>query len=214
MTNITPLPFRGDLIDYLKLHGQGIEVLWRDGEAYIPIKPICDLLGLAYQPQHRKLTGAESDAVVTMMVTTGRDGKQYEMLCIAYPDFMMWLGNISASRVKPEAREAVLATRNEIKMVIATHYQHRLFGEIAELSYALEKLRMEAIKRKPIRATIIRAVELGWNFEKLWRSGSNSRPKLVAEIKVCLGMGVINMPPHGTPFHLAALAQLDMFGEM
>ena len=69
MTNVIPLPFQGDLIDYLKLNGREIAWLWRDGEAFIPVRPICEILGLAYQPQHRKLQGPESRACVTMMVT-------------------------------------------------------------------------------------------------------------------------------------------------
>ncbi|MBA4783652.1 MAG: hypothetical protein H2045_10600 [Rhizobiales bacterium] len=128
MTQDTHLPLAGDIIDYIKLNGQELEWLWRDGEAFIPIRPICEILGLSYPAQYRKLTGAESDARVAFKATTGADKKQYEMLCIAYPDFMMWLGNISPSRVKPEARAAMNTTRRGSKLLLANHYKQRLFG--------------------------------------------------------------------------------------
>ncbi|WP_297773080.1 hypothetical protein, partial [uncultured Roseovarius sp.] len=69
MNNVTPLPFKGDLIDYLNLNGKTLEWLWRDHEAYIPIRPICELLDLAYQPQHRKLSAPENGAWGTVIVS-------------------------------------------------------------------------------------------------------------------------------------------------
>lgn len=47
MTTVIPLPFQGDLIDYLKLNGREIAWLWRDGEAFIPARPICEIMGLS-----------------------------------------------------------------------------------------------------------------------------------------------------------------------
>ncbi|WP_300535618.1 phage antirepressor N-terminal domain-containing protein, partial [uncultured Mameliella sp.] len=140
---VTPIPFRGDIIDYLNAGGARIEWLWRDRQAFIPVRPVCDRLGLAYQPQHRKLTAPETEATVTMKVTVGADGKQREMLHLAYEDFLMWLGNITPSRVKPEARDALRRTRIEIREVLATHYRERLFGEVAAVQMTISTFEAE-----------------------------------------------------------------------
>lgn len=207
MTQDTQLPLAGDIIDFIKLNGQELEWLWRDGEAFIPVRPICEILGLSWQPQHRKLTGAESDACVTTMVTHDTINRRQEMLCIAYPDFMMWLGNISPSRVKPEARAAMNTTRREIKLLLASHYKSRLFGGMADLSHGLQKLKMEALKTRPSRGDVVMAVQFGWSFEQLWRSGSLSRPKWVILIKDCLALGLIDEAPKGTPFALGGVGR-------
>ncbi len=214
---VIPLPFKGDLIDYIKVHGREIAWLWRDGEAYIPAKPICDLLGLSWSRQRKVLTDAESGSVVALKATTGADGKTYQMLCVAYPDFMMWLAGITVSRVKEEAREAVRATRNEIKLLIANYYRQRIFGEMETRSDLLASLKMDALQRKPLRIRVLRAMELGWDFEKLYKSGSASRPKLVQTISDMLQLGLIQEAPAGTPFgklkpENTTSNQIDMFG--
>jgi len=254
-SNVIPLPFKGDLIDYIKLHGREIEWLWRDGEAYIPVKPICEILGLDWRSQRQKIVatqnalitarqavigtanvppvGALNTPTVTLkvivgdqnvpsaihkMMTTGADGKQYEMFCLAYPDFMMWLATISLSRVKPEARNAVVVMHDEIKLLLSNHYHERLLGEVTQYNVAVQKLMLDVTYRVPLRARVIDAVRIGWDFETLWRSGSASRPKLVSVIKDCLALGLIEEAPKGTPFAqfrpkvASDDSQIEMFG--
>lgn len=223
MTNVTPLPFKGDLIDYLKLNGREIEWLWRDGHAFIPVRPVCEILGINWKSQHRKLTGTESPAVVHIMRTTGADGKQYEMICLAYWEFMLWLGNIHPSRVKAEVREAFRQTRDEMAFVLANHFETRMFGEMAGRDMALWKLRSEWIGQRKIRGIIERAERdgLDWFALKAMK-GSMPQWMLVQEIREALMFGVIEEPPKGTPMHLQQPRpkakpvqddQLDMFAE-
>lgn len=119
MTNVIPLPFQGDLIDYLKLNGREIAWLWRDGEALIPARPICEILGLDWKSQHAKLVAPESRGRVALIKTPDARGRCQEMLCIAYADFLIWLATITPSRVKEDAREPLRKLRAEIKLVLA-----------------------------------------------------------------------------------------------
>lgn len=208
--NVMPLPFKGDLIDYLKFKGHRFEWLWRDGEAYIPAKPICELLGLAWQPQHRKLTDSETEYGITFMVTPDQRGSPQEHLCIAYPDFMMWLATITPSRVKPEARDAVRATRNEIKVLIANHYHDRLFGESRAATLQLQALVTDWVAMRPIRGKVVRAVDNGWTFEFLRQTTSYTKERLIAAIKEAIRIGAIAHAPAGTPLDGA---QLDLFSQ-
>lgn len=203
MTNVTPLPFKGDLIDYLKLKDREVEWLWRDGHAYIPVRPICDILGVNWKSQHRKLTSAESPATVHIMRTVAEDGKQREMICIAYWEFMLWLGNIHPSRVKDAVREAFRKTRDEMAFVLATHYEERLFGEVSGRDMAMWKLKAEWVKQRRIRGVIETVVRdgLDWFALKAMK-GSMPQWMLVQEIRDAMFFGVIEQPPKGSPMHL------------
>lgn len=213
MTTVIPLPFQGDLIDYLKLNGREIAWLWRDGEAFIPVRPICDILGLAYQPQHRKLQGPESRSRVTMMVTTGADGKRYEMLCLAYPDFLMWLATISPSRVKEEAREPLNRLLDEIKLVLAAHYHDRLLGESREAVTQLQAFLTDYVALKPIRVKVRDAVANGWTWQVLVQNTSYTQKRLVETIRDLMRIGAIPHGPEGTPLDGGDPRQLSLFAE-
>lgn len=83
------------------------------GEPFVPMKPVVEGMGLAWQAQHAKLTSGRFNSVITMIVTTGIDGKQYEMACLPLRKLAGWLMSIHASKVRPELRDGVMAYQNE-----------------------------------------------------------------------------------------------------
>ncbi|MBD1590177.1 phage antirepressor N-terminal domain-containing protein [Pseudomonas typographi] len=83
------------------------------GEPFVAMKPVVEGMGLAWQTQHRKLMAGRFASVITMMVTTGFDGKQYEMACLPLRKLPGWLMSIHASKVREELRENVIAYQNE-----------------------------------------------------------------------------------------------------
>ena len=61
----------------------GVDIVATSDELLIPIKPICDLLGINSQGQANKLKKHPLFCSVTnLSYATGADGKQYEMICI------------------------------------------------------------------------------------------------------------------------------------
>lgn len=80
-----------------------------DGQIFVPVKPICEALGVAHQVQQDVIKKHPIwGSVITLRVTTGGDGKQYEMLCIPLKYAFGWLMGIDARSVKPEAYESVI----------------------------------------------------------------------------------------------------------
>jgi len=72
-------------------------VMIEDGEKLIAIKPICDILGVAWEPQFRKLkSDPKFSSTVTLRVTVGADGKQREMATIPFKKVFGWLYSINA----------------------------------------------------------------------------------------------------------------------
>ncbi|MEE0906890.1 MAG: phage antirepressor N-terminal domain-containing protein [Muribaculaceae bacterium] len=93
------------------------------GDILIPIRPICDALGVAYQPQHRRLQEDEFlSSVVTLRVTTGADGKKYEMVCLPLQYVFGWLFTINPANVSEEARPAVKRYRLECYDALYNHF--------------------------------------------------------------------------------------------
>lgn len=86
----------------------------KDGEILVPIKPICTAIGIAFERQYTKLRDDETfKSVITLTVTTGADGKQYEMVCLPLMYVYLWLGSINPKNVSDEARPAVSRYRVE-----------------------------------------------------------------------------------------------------
>lgn len=85
----------------------------KGGEPFVPMKPVVEGMGLAWQAQHAKLTSGRFNSVITMIVTTGVDGKQYEMACLPLRKLPGWLMSIHSSKVRADLRDNVLAYQNE-----------------------------------------------------------------------------------------------------
>ncbi|WP_371915939.1 phage antirepressor N-terminal domain-containing protein [Pseudomonas sp. B19(2017)] len=85
----------------------------RDGQPFIPMKPVVEGMGLDWKSQHAKLQGSRFNAIMVMITTTGADGKQYEMACLPLRKLAGWLMSIHASKVRPELRDGVIDYQNE-----------------------------------------------------------------------------------------------------
>ena len=106
-----------------KINGVDIVTVVRDGEVFVPIKPVCNAIGIDVDAQRNKLNADESFNSVTAIITaTGADGKRYEMYCIRLRDVYGWLATINPGKVAPEAREAVARYRRECYDVLYEHF--------------------------------------------------------------------------------------------
>lgn len=63
------------------------------GKPMVSLRHACEAIGLATDSQRRKLR-SRSWAVVTQEVSTGSDGKSYEMTMIDRRTFTYWLGGL------------------------------------------------------------------------------------------------------------------------
>lgn len=80
----------------------------QNGQKLVPIKPICEALGIVPDTQKRKIESDEIlGSVATLSVATGADGKQYEMFCLPFKFVFGWLFTINPANVKEEAKESV-----------------------------------------------------------------------------------------------------------
>ena len=92
-----------------------------EGEVWVPLPPLCDALGLRAHGQAAKLK-AKPWATTQLICGVGADGKTREMVFLDLRSLPLWLATIEPSRVKPEAREALVAYQREAAEVLFKHF--------------------------------------------------------------------------------------------
>ncbi len=108
------LDFHGEVV-FLVAHPES-------GKPFIPVKPLCVQLGMAWQPQHRKLVSDDELWGCNHMVIPSPDGPQ-TMTCLPLENLNGWLFGIQASRVKPEFREKLRAYQKECFQVLDAYWR-------------------------------------------------------------------------------------------
>lgn len=98
-------------------------------EKLIPIKPICEALGIDYPSQFTKLKEHDFlSSTVVLSTMVGADGKDREMVCLPYEFIFGWLFTINPKNVKPEAQEAVAKYQIECYQALYNHFaEPRIF---------------------------------------------------------------------------------------
>lgn len=99
-----------------------VEVIGESGEPdiYIPVRPLCEFLGLNWSAQFRRI---QRDPVLvaqarSVAVTATEAGGHRDMLCLPLEFLHGWLFGVSATRVKPAFREAVIRYQREVYRVL------------------------------------------------------------------------------------------------
>ena len=137
----------------------------------VPIKPICEALGINYPSQYSKIKDDEdmgSSVVLSRMV--GADKREREMTCLPVEFIFGWLLTINPKNVKPEARESVSKYRMECFRILADHFlgaqdflkqkQEILDRENAELKRLKAEFSTAGKKIRKIQAKIDRTHEM------------------------------------------------------
>lgn len=92
-------------------------------EKRIAVKPICEALGVSFEPQFTKLkTDPILKSTVTLSVMVGADGKERKMQTIPLKYVFGWLFRIDSRNVKEDARESVLQYQNECYDVLYNYF--------------------------------------------------------------------------------------------
>lgn len=106
-----------------KINGVDIVTVDREGEIFVPIKPICEAIGIDVDAQRNKLNADEFFNSTTAIITAvAADDKEREMYCIRLRDVYGWLATINPGKVASDARAAVTRYRRECYDVLYAHF--------------------------------------------------------------------------------------------
>jgi len=101
-----------------------------DGGVYVPIRPLCDNLGVTLAGQRERINRDPvlSEMVTSVSVTLTQQAR--EMLCLPLNYIPGWLFGISADRVKPELRDKIIRYQKECFNVLSEAFvEGRLTAE-------------------------------------------------------------------------------------
>nr|DAY37169.1 MAG TPA: hypothetical protein [Caudoviricetes sp.] len=110
----------------VNFYGQTLLTLSHDGKHYVAMKPMCENIGLDWRGQRERVLRNEVlKSVVLMTRTTGRDGKEYSMLCLPLEYLNGWLFGVDVTRLKnPEARTALIRYQRECFKVLYDYWHN------------------------------------------------------------------------------------------
>lgn len=98
-------------------HNAELYIVEFEGQPYTAMRPIVENMGLDWKAQLVKIK-QRFNSVVGEITTTGKDGKQYQMLCLPLKKLFGWLMTISPNKVKPELRDNVVKYQEECDDVL------------------------------------------------------------------------------------------------
>lgn len=94
-------------------HGADLYVVEHNGQPYTPMKPIVEGMGLAWQPQHRKLAANQARWGITDLVIPSAGGAQ-AMTCAPLRKLPGWMSSVEVGKVKNlEVRARVVQYQDE-----------------------------------------------------------------------------------------------------
>ena len=110
-----------------RVNETNITIVQDGNEIFVPIRPICDALGVTFSRQRKKIMDDPIlGSVVALRATTGGDGKQYEMANLPLEYVFGWLFTINPDNVaSPEAAEAVIRYKRECYHALFSHFVKR-----------------------------------------------------------------------------------------
>lgn len=125
-------------------HGDNLYLVNFNGEPHVPMKPVVEGMGLAWQPQHEKLKTRFNKGITEIVIPT--KGGEQSMTCLAFRKFAGWLHTINVGKVRPELREKVARYQDECDDVL---YQYWTKGEVKN-----QRKKTTVDERTPLRDAV------------------------------------------------------------
>ena len=107
----------------IPFHGDTLLVLEdRLGDRFVALRPIVDALGLDWSAQYRRLLRDSVLAEGATTLATPSAGGDQTAVALSFSLFHGWLFTIDANRVKPEAKDKLLAYQMECYDVLHSYF--------------------------------------------------------------------------------------------
>ncbi len=163
-----------------------------EDQIYVPLRPICDYLGLSYAGQ-RERVGRDpvlSENVHQIRISRSvEEGSDQEMICLALKFLPGWLFGVSVNRIKEELREKIIRYQRESYDVLWEAFQEgRLTADtafddlLASDTPAAQAYKMASAIMKMARQQLMLEAQLGTHAAQL-----QDHEQRIEEIEATLG---------------------------
>ncbi len=148
-------------------------------QIFVPVKPICEAIGVAFQTQHLKLQEHPIlGPTVTLGVIVAADGKEREMVCLPLEFIFGWLFTINPRNVAEASRESVIRFQSECYHALYVHFAGSLQETIEQNKEELSLLRRIASLKEEEKSIKSRRIEAENSLAKLRDSRLDKNPLL------------------------------------
>ncbi len=136
---------------HVPFHDEEVLMIEHEGEPYVPVRPICERLGLSWSSQISKLNGSPErfNCVVINTVGGSGDGKNREMTCLPLRKLPAWLFSINANKVRADLKDDVIRYQNECDDVLWRHWSGELHGDMSRLQSQLAASHVHLLAQFP-----------------------------------------------------------------
>jgi hypothetical protein len=146
----------------------GVEIQVSDYEKkLVPIKPICDALGINYSGQYQKI---KNDTILSSTMwleqSVGADGKRREMVCLPLNFVYGWLFSINDQNVDPEIAPTVVKYKMECYEALEKYFtlKHEYHKERSQMIDNYTK-RMSVLDEESKSINRLKKQEKKWLIE-------------------------------------------------
>lgn len=139
-----------------------------DGKPSIIIKPIVDLLGIAWAPQFTKLSAARWACITLAVTQVPGDSQARQWVTVSMRGFVIWLAGIQEGRVREEAQETVIRYKEEAGDVLEAHF----FGKPS--AFELPKTFADALELAAHQQRMIEAAAAKVAVYDAWFDSANA----------------------------------------
>lgn len=118
---------------FLEFNGKRINVLTANGQWWVAIKPICEVLGIDYEAQRKNLKDDEIlSELPSNQTVVAADGKAREMLCLPERFIYGWLFSVRSDS------PGLAAYKRECYEVLYNHFHQPFTERLTELTAQVE----------------------------------------------------------------------------
>ncbi len=134
---------RIEKVENIVFDGDTIQAVKENEKVWVPLKPICEAMGIDWDGQRKLLQRDEVLAATTVTMTAvGADGKQREMVCLPLDYLNGWLFKLTPWLfTAKEVREKVIRYQRECFRVLAEHFLGKASAEAAVSAAVMERAR-------------------------------------------------------------------------
>ncbi len=132
------------------------------GSIFVPVRQLCDYLGVDWSAQYRRLSrDPVLGEVQATVAVTATDGRMREQVCLPLDYLNGWLFGVNADRVKPEIRERLIRYQKECYRVLA-----RAFVKESSTTDAATPAMAALVQVREMGMAIVRLAEEQMEFER------------------------------------------------
>ena len=102
----------------VEFYGDQLMIVNHNGEPYVPMRPVVENVGLAWQSQHEKLKSRFSTCVTEIVIQVDGDTQRRAYTCLPLRKLFGWLMTVSPNKVNPDIKDKIIRYQDECDDVL------------------------------------------------------------------------------------------------